>query len=131
GCRNSMLTLGLETSTHSGGAALLGDAGLVGSVCFTTKQLYSQRLLPSIEWLFERTGLQISDVRTVGVAIGPGSFTGLRIGLSVAKALAYSSGAEIVGVGTMEALALRAASGRNALVCPLLDARQGQVYSAL
>lgn len=126
-----MLVLGLETSTHSGGAALLGDGGLVGSVCFTTKQLYSQRLLPSIEWLLERTELQVADVTTIGVAVGPGSFTGLRIGLSVAKALAYSSGASIVGVGTMEALAVRAASGRDALVCPLLDARQGQVYAAL
>jgi tRNA threonylcarbamoyladenosine biosynthesis protein TsaB len=140
------LTLGLETSTHSGGAALLRLGGgpdndtdrnvhptgdLMGSVTFTTKQLYSQRLLPTIEWLLDRTQVQVSDINTIGNSVGPGSFTGLRIGLSVAKALAYASGASIVGVGTLEALAVRAAAGRDALVCPLLDARQGQVYAGL
>lgn len=129
------LTLGLETSTHSGGAALLrlegNEGSLTGSVTFTTRQLYSQRLLPTIEWLLQRTQVQVSEISTIGISIGPGSFTGLRIGLSVAKALAYASGASIVGVGTLEALALRAAAGRDALVCPLLDARQGQVYAGL
>ncbi len=129
------LILGLETSTHSGGAALLAgepaDINLRGSVCFTTKALYSQRLLPSIQWLLERSETALSDVTTIGISVGPGSFTGLRIGLSVAKALAYASGAQIIGVGTLEALAVRASGGRDALVCPLLDARQGQVYGAL
>lgn len=134
------MVLGLETSTHSGGAALLrmdtapgiqGTGALVGSVCFTTRQLYSQRLLPSIEWLLDRTQMTVGDVDVVGISIGPGSFTGLRIGLSVAKALAYASGARIIGVGTLEALAVRASGGRDALVCPMLDARQGQVYAAL
>src|SRR5690349_1003918 len=96
------LILGLETSTHSGGAALLRDDGeLVGSVSFSTRQLYSQRLLPSIQWLLERTQTQMQDISVVGIAVGPGSFTGLRIGLSVAKALAYASGAKIIGVGTL------------------------------
>lgn len=129
------LILGLETSTHSGGAALFsGDAAelsLRGSVCFTTKALYSQRLLPTIQWLLERTELQLNEVTTIGISVGPGSFTGLRIGLSVAKALAYASGAGLVGVGTLEALAVRASGGHDALVCPLLDARQDQVYAAL
>lgn len=133
------LVLGLETSTHSGGAALLMpgsgpgavDASLVGSVCFSTRELYSQRLLPSIEWLLERTQITMADVSTVGISIGPGSFTGLRIGLSVAKALAYASGAKMVGVGTLEALAVRAAGEREMQVCPMLDARHGQVYAGL
>lgn len=125
------LTLGLETATHSGGAALLGADGLVGSVCFHTKRLYSQRVLPSVEWLLNQTELSVGDVEAVGVSIGPGSFTGLRIGLSVAKALAYAGNAQIVGVGTLEALAVRASGGADALVCPLLDARHEQVYAAL
>lgn len=135
------MILGLETSTHSGGAALLQftetqspalrPAGLVGSITFSTKQLYSQRLLPSIEWLLDRTQVAMADVSVVGVSLGPGSFTGLRIGLSVAKALAYASGAKIVGVGTLEALAVRASAGRDARVCCLLDAHHGQVYAGL
>lgn len=133
------LLLGLETSTYSGGAALVTrgnhpagmDASLVGSVCFSTRELYSQRLLPSIEWLLARTQVTMADVVTVGISIGPGSFTGLRIGLSVAKALAYASGAKMVGVGTLEALAVRATGGRDMQVCTLLDARHGQVYAGL
>jgi tRNA threonylcarbamoyladenosine biosynthesis protein TsaB len=129
---SSGLILGLETSTHSGGAALLRSGGeLVGSVSFSTRQLYSQRLLPSIQWLLERTQTAMTDIGVVGISIGPGSFTGLRIGLSVAKALAYASGAKIIGVGTLEALAVRASGGRDGLVCPLLDARHGQVYAGL
>lgn len=129
------LILALETSTHSGGAALLRlddyNPALVGSVSFTTRQLYSQRLLPSVKWLLERLELAPQDVDVVAAAIGPGSFTGLRIGLSVAKALAYASGAEIIGLSTLQALAVRASSGTNAVVCPMLDARQGQVYAGM
>ena len=131
------LVLGLETSTHAGGAALLRlpggtDAGgLAGSICFSSRELYSQRLLPSVEWLLDRTQITMSQVDVVGISVGPGSFTGLRIGLSVAKALAYASKARIVAVGTLEALAVRAAGGRDAVVCPLLDARHGQVYAGL
>jgi len=125
------VVLGLETSTHSGGAALLSGAGLAGSVCFNTKKLFSQRVLPSVEWLLEQTQHETKDLQVIGVSVGPGSFTGIRIGLSVAKALAYASGAKLVGVGTLEALAVRAAAGRDALVCPLLDARHGQVYGAV
>lgn len=125
------LVLGLETSSNSGGAALLSSDGLVGSVCFHTKTLYSQRVLPGLEWLLAQTGRTTGEIDVVGVSVGPGSFTGLRIGLSVAKALAYASGAAMVGVGTLEALAVRAAGGADALVCPLLDARHGQVYAAV
>lgn len=114
-----------------GAASSTGDLSLRGSVCFTTKALYSQRLLPSLQWLLDRTETALNEVTTIGISVGPGSFTGLRIGLSVAKALAYASGANIVGVGTLEALAVRASGGRDALVCSLLDARQGQVYGAL
>lgn len=129
------LILALETSTHSGGAALLRlddrNPALVGSVSFTTRQLYSQRLLPSVKWLLERVEVAAEDVDVVAVAVGPGSFTGLRIGLSVAKALAYAGGAEIIGLGTLQALAVRASGGRDAVVCPMLDARQGQVYAGI
>lgn len=138
--------LGIEASTHAGGAALLraqwdqsspetSDSpypdGLVGSINFSTRQLYSQRLLPSIQWLLERTQVETSAIAVIGVAIGPGSFTGLRIGLSVAKALAFAADARLIGVGTLEALAVRASGGRDGLVCPVLDARHGQVYAGL
>ena len=129
------LILALETSTHSGGAAVLrdesGNLSLIGSVSFTTKQLYSQRLLPSVDWLLDRTNIAVANLDIIGISVGPGSFTGLRIGLSVAKALAYASNSKIIGVSTLEALAVRASGAGDAIVCPMLDARQGQVYAGL
>lgn len=137
--------LGIEASTHAGGAALLraqwnqftqavsspDPEGLVGSINFSTRQLYSQRLLPSIQCLLDRTQVETDAIKLIGVAIGPGSFTGLRIGLSVAKALAFAADARIIGVGTLEALAVRASGGKDGVVCPVLDARHGQVYAGL
>src|SRR5687768_2031739 len=128
-----MRVLAIEASTTSGGVAILEEDLLRASVSFTTQTLYSQRLLPSVEWLLARCGLKLQDFSGVAVAVGPGSFTGLRIGLSAAKGLAYAGGMPIVGVGTMEALAVRA-SCLGAIpmpVCVLLDARQGEVFAGL
>ncbi len=127
-----LLVLGIECSGTTGGVALLGPDRLAGALSFTSATLYSQRLLPGIAWLLERTGLQPADVRGVAVSRGPGSFTGLRIGLSVAKAFAFANGIPAVGVGTLEAQALRAAPSAPGLpVCVVLDARQGEVFAGL
>jgi tRNA threonylcarbamoyladenosine biosynthesis protein TsaB len=129
-----MIVIGMECSTSSGGVAIVQDGTLLGSVNFSTATLYSQRLLPSLEWLMERCGVAGDSVSGLGVSRGPGSFTGLRIGLSAAKGLAYAWGVPVVGIGTMEALALRAASpapGQVVQVCTLLDARQGELFAGL
>jgi tRNA threonylcarbamoyladenosine biosynthesis protein TsaB len=126
------MILGIESSGTTGGAALLDGDHLMASVCFTSSTLYSQRLMPSIDWLFERAGLDVSALTGVAVSRGPGSFTGLRIGMSVAKGFAYANSIPIVGVSTLEAIALRAAGvGPVDRVCALLDARQGEVYAAM
>src|SRR5262245_34317904 len=106
-----MKVLAIECSTTAGGVAIVDETKLIGTVGFDAATLYSQRLLPSLEWLMERCGLQPSAVNGIAISIGPGSFTGLRIGLSAAKALAYAWDVPVVGIGTMEALALRAAAG--------------------
>lgn len=126
----SLLVLGIESSGTAGGVALLAPGRLLGTVAFSSTSLYSQRLMPSIQWLLERTGTQIQQISGFAVSRGPGSFTGLRIGMSVAKALAFANSAPIVGISTLEALALRAAL-TGFPVCPILDARQGHVYAAL
>lgn len=128
------MILALETSTATGGAALVENSRLVASVHFTSPALHAQRLLPSVEWLLERAGRSVREITAVAVAIGPGSFTGLRIGLSAAKGLAWANGVPLVAVSTLEALALRAATGGlspQLPVCALLDARQGEVYAGL
>lgn len=131
--KTDQLILGIETSGTTGGAALLCQGNLLAGLHFTSKSLYSQRLLPSIEWMLERAQTDVTSITAVAVSKGPGSFTGLRIGMSVAKALAYANGAALVGVSTLEALALRGATIAQAgvPVCPILDARQGEVYAAL
>lgn len=128
-----MRVLAIEASTTSGGIAIVEDQMVRGSVSFTTATLYSQRLLPSLEWLMARCALNLEDLSGIAVSIGPGSYTGLRIGLSAAKGLAYAAGLPLVGIGTMEALACRASSSGMAglPVCALLDARQGGVFAGL
>ena len=127
------MILGIETSGTTGGAALFDGRRLLGSLSFTSATLYSQRLLPSVEWLLCRAGVAPGAIGAVAVSIGPGSFTGLRIGLAAAKALAYANHGRIVGVNTLEAMVLRAAPGTAAgmPVCPVIDARQGEIYAAL
>lgn len=127
------LVLGIESSGNTGSVALLGPRGMLGCLTFTSPSLYSQRLMPSVDWLAGRAGVSARDITGVAVARGPGSFTGLRIGMSVAKAIAYAADASIVGVPTLEAMALGALAGcpPGMPVCVLLDARQGQVYAGL
>jgi len=88
-----------------------------------------------VDELFERAALRLDDLAGVAVGIGPGSFTGLRIGLGYAKGLAWAGGLAIVGINSLDAIAVGAASHRavqpGAVICPILDARKGEVYSAL
>jgi tRNA threonylcarbamoyladenosine biosynthesis protein TsaB len=129
-----LIVIGMECSTASGGVAIVRDGALLGGVNFSTSTLYSQRLLPSLEWLLDRCGVTRRDISGIGVSRGPGSFTGLRIGLSAAKGLAYAWGVPVVGIGTMEALALRASSpspGQQVTVCTIMDARQGELFAGL
>lgn len=87
-------------------------------------------LLPSIKSHLENAGLEISQIDLFAVAVGPGSFTGLRIGISTVKGLAWPLGKKAIGVSTLAALAMNLPFSSR-LVCPVLDARKGEVYTAL
>ena len=93
-------------------------------------ETYSRRLLGAAGRLFKDLGIEWSDIKLIGISLGPGSFTGLRIGLSTAKGLAFSLGVPIVGVPTLDALAANIAGCPGDVICPVLDARKGQVYTA-
>jgi len=135
-----MLLLALETSTMTGSVALVnaplrGDGWLGGQKILAENSLnlpgtHSERLMPSIDRLLQEASLSIGDIQGIALACGPGSFTGLRIGVSTVKGLAYALRVPVAGVPTLDALAqnVRFASS---LVCPVLDARKKEVYAAL
>jgi len=125
-----MLVLGVETSTMQGGAALVGEDGLRSEYTLNVEATHSERLLPTIERMLRDAGIGLDALAGLAVSIGPGSFTGLRIGLSTIKGLAYATGLPVVGVPTLEALACTVPFAREQ-ICPVLDARKQEVYAAL
>jgi tRNA threonylcarbamoyladenosine biosynthesis protein TsaB len=126
-----MKILAIETSTMLGGIAVADDsAGLIAEVRLNVKSTHSERLMTEINHVLQQSGLTAHDIDIFGVAIGPGSFTGLRIGLSTAKGFSYATGKPIVSVPTLEAFAWNFPYCSHP-VCIMLDARKGEVYAAL
>ena len=95
--------------------------------------LHARDLLTSIEGLLGHAGIAASGLRGIGVAVGPGSFTGVRVGMATAKGLGFALDVPVEGLSTLEALALAAATGgaRGGHICPVLDAGRGEIYAAL
>lgn len=126
-----MKILGIETSTPAGGVALLdANDGLLFSLQVNSPQTHSERLMSSIAEALSRLQLKVTDLDAIAVSTGPGSFTGVRIGMSVAKGLAIATQKPLVGIRTLEALAYRFYLP-DRLICPLIDARRAEVYAAL
>jgi tRNA threonylcarbamoyladenosine biosynthesis protein TsaB len=110
---------------------LIRDGRPVVEVGLASKETHSRRLMVIIKWSMQRLGADWSDLDLIAVSLGPGSFTGLRIGLATAKGLAFALGLPLIGVPTLDALASHVVACRGDLVCPVLDARKSQVYTAL
>lgn len=126
-----MRVLAVETSTLLGGIAVADDsAGLIAESRLNVKLTHSERLMPEIDHIIGRSGLELSDIDAFAISIGPGSFTGLRIGLSTVKGFSFATGKPIVAVPTLEAFAWNFPFCRYP-VCTLLDARKREVYAAL
>jgi tRNA threonylcarbamoyladenosine biosynthesis protein TsaB len=126
-----MKILAIDTSTMLGGIAITDDSlGLIAEVRLNVKSTHSEKLMTEIDHILTQAGLTLSDMDVFAVAIGPGSFTGLRIGLSTVKGLSYATGKPIVSVPTLEALAWNFPYC-NYPVCTMLDARKKEVYAAL
>ena len=112
------------------GAALVKSGRLLAEINIQTGNTHSERLMPQIENLFALGNVSPADLQAVAVSIGPGSFTGLRIGLTSAKTLAYAWNKPIVGVPTLEALAYGCPAG-SGFTAAMLDAQKGRVYLAV
>jgi len=121
--------LGIETATSIASVGIVVENQVAAERTLPLRGSHARTLLPLIEETLHGAGLGLSDLELLAVSIGPGSFTGLRIGLSVVKGLALATGLPVVGVPTLEAYA-HAAGARAGVICPVLDARKGEVYAA-
>jgi tRNA threonylcarbamoyladenosine biosynthesis protein TsaB len=123
-----MLTLAIDCATQTIGIALLDNREVCAELSLKLGRHHAEVLLPALGQVCELAGLAPGKVDLLACTIGPGSFTGLRIGVSTVKGLALGLQKPVVGVSTLEALAMNGIAGAG-LVCPLLDARKNQVYT--
>lgn len=126
-----MIVLAIESSAIAASVALQSDDRLLAELTLNRGNTHSENLLPMVETLLTRTGLSVDDVDLFAVSAGPGSFTGVRIGVATVKGLAFGKGKPCIGVSTLEALAENLAFLPDGLICPVMNARRNQVYTAL
>ena len=125
-----MLILAFESSARPASCALLRDGALLAQYSQCSELTHSRTLLPMAEDLLKNADTRVQDVDLLAVAQGPGSFTGVRIGVSTVKGLAWAAEKPCVGVSTLEAMAWHGLAA-GGFVCPVMDARRQQVYNAL
>ena len=125
-----MLILAFETTAKAGSVALLEDGKLLAESYQNTGLTHSQTLMVMAEDMLKAAGKTMADVSAVAVAEGPGSFTGVRIGVAAAKGLAWGGEIPCYGASTLESMALTLGVYQG-YVCPVMDARRNQVYNAL
>lgn len=125
-----MKVLAIDTSTFVMGVALIDGEKVIGEVITNLKKNHSIRLMPAIDELMKDAGIHPKELQRIVVAHGPGSYTGVRIGVTTAKTLAWTLGIPLVGISSLEALAQ---NGRyfEGIISPIFDARRGQVYTGL
>jgi len=125
-----VLILAFESSARAASAALVKDGRLISQYSQCSGLTHSRTLLPMGEDMLKNAELKLSDVDLIAVAHGPGSFTGIRIGVSMVKGLAWAAEKPCVGVSTLESLAWHGVAA-GGYVCPVMDARRNQVYNAI
>ncbi|GAH58578.1 unnamed protein product, partial [marine sediment metagenome] len=125
-----MRILGIETSTMTGSVALIDEERLIAEYTLNLRETHTSRLMPTIDRVLKDASFTIKDLDGIAVSSGPGSFTGLRIGIATAKGLAQGLDIPVVGIPTLDGLAFQLFNCKD-LVSPILDARKGEVYYAL
>lgn len=123
-----MKILGIDTSTADSSVAVMEDGIILGEFMVNQVRTHSETLVPIIKEVLDLLGMKVGDIDLFGVGIGPGSFTGIRIGMTVAKTLAQINEKPIVGVSSLEAVAL---SARAKYILPVINARGGRVYYSI
>ncbi|MGH9731116.1 MAG: tRNA (adenosine(37)-N6)-threonylcarbamoyltransferase complex dimerization subunit type 1 TsaB [Candidatus Acidiferrales bacterium] len=125
-----MMLLAVDTSSRLGSLAVLRDGKLAGVISIFAEEPYSTRLFRQLDFLLEELHTEVQQFDVFAVVAGPGSFTGLRVGLTAVKGWAEVFGKPVVAVSGLEAVAAQAKSDAQ-LIAPLMDARRGQIYAAV
>lgn len=125
-----MYILGIETTGAFASVALINDGKILAHVKGNDKFSHLKNLMPQVEYIMKESELSLNDITAIAVSCGPGSFTGIRIGVSSARALSQILGIPCVSVPSLEALAMNSADivDDGVLICPMLDARRHQIY---
>lgn len=123
-----MRILGIDTATHRATVAVISDAATCAEVTIDSRS-HAAAIVPLIDSVMQQARCTVETLDAIAVSVGPGSFTGLRVGLSVAKGIACATGARVIPIPTLEALA-HAAPVTAGVICPVLDARKGELYAA-
>ncbi|MDW7671260.1 MAG: tRNA (adenosine(37)-N6)-threonylcarbamoyltransferase complex dimerization subunit type 1 TsaB [Bacillota bacterium] len=124
-----MKILAVESTSMAAGAALIQEDRLIGEIRTNHKKNHSEQLLPMVDQLLQLCDISLSAIDAFAVSLGPGSFTGIRIGVATVKGLAQALNKPVIGVNTLEALAWQAAAF-NGWVIPIMDAQRNLVYTA-
>jgi tRNA threonylcarbamoyladenosine biosynthesis protein TsaB len=122
-----VLILAVDTATPSAGVALIQNEQVINESLINFRKTHSETLMPTIDRLLKECSVAVQDLDALAVSSGPGSFTGLRIGMAAIKGISLAAAKPIVAVSTLDTLAANIA-GSDALICPLLDARKNEVY---
>lgn len=124
-----MLILGIDTATTQCSCAIGGHEGVLALVESARTRRHAENLVPAISVALDHAGVQLAEVSVVAVDVGPGLFTGLRVGLATAKAIAVATGVPMIGVSSLDLLAHRVRFTRR-LIAAVVDARRGEVFHA-
>lgn len=127
----SMRILAIDTSNQPMSVALMDENGILAERTTNIKRNHSTQLMPTVEQILKESSWGVADLDRIAIAKGPGSYTGVRIGVTVAKTLAWTAGIELVGVSSLKVLAGNASLQKDRLVSPIVDARRGNIYTNL
>ncbi|NPV82801.1 MAG: tRNA (adenosine(37)-N6)-threonylcarbamoyltransferase complex dimerization subunit type 1 TsaB [Candidatus Aminicenantes bacterium] len=124
-----MLLLAVDTTTRFGSVAVVGNGEVLSEVNYVSPSSHSRQVFRAVDEALRVAGLKFDGLEGLAVAAGPGSFTGIRIGLSLVKALALASGRPLAAVSALESLALKLLAPGVGLMVPMIDARKGEVFA--
>ena len=125
-----MKIIGIDSSGNVASVAYVADGTLIAEYTINNKKTHSQTLLPMIDEIMKQEGMNPGDIDCIAISAGPGSFTGLRIGSATAKGLGLALNKPIAEVSTLDALAYNLYGNEGCIICPIMDARRQEVYTA-